>query len=125
MNKRLYVGNLLYEVQDADLQELFAQHGTVVSANVIRYSDSGRSKGFGFVEMAEESEAQAAIDALNNSDFQGRTIFVSEARPPRERGEQSFRRDDRGGRRDDRGGRPRNDRSNHDDFNTGDFGGDM
>jgi RNA recognition motif-containing protein len=87
MNKRLYVGNLLYEVQDQDLQDLFAQYGTLSSATVVRFSDTGRSKGFGFVEYENEADAQAAVDALNNSDFQGRTIFVSEARPPRERSE--------------------------------------
>ncbi len=134
MNKRLYVGNLLYEVQDTDLQEAFAQYGTVVSASVVRFSDSGRSKGFGFVEMAEESEAQAAVDGLNNSDFKGRTIFVSVARPPRERSERGGDRGFGGGRGGDRGGRgasrggdrPRYDRGGgRDNFSNDDFGGDF
>ncbi len=82
MNKKLYVGNLLYEVTDDQLKEQFAAAGTVVSASVITYRDSGRSKGFGFVEMATEEEAQKAIDTMNGQDFQGRKLVVSEARPP-------------------------------------------
>ncbi len=103
MNKKLYVGNLLYEMTDDDLNQLFAQAGTVVSAAVIRYQDTGRSKGFGFVEMSTEEEAQKAIDTLNGQDNKGRKLVVSEARPPKPRG--SF--GDRGPRRDfggDRGG---------------------
>lgn len=97
MNKKLYVGNLLYEVSDDQLKNLFSQAGNVVSASVIRFRDTGRSKGFGFVEMATEEEAQKAIDTLNGQDNQGRKLVVSEARPPKPRG--SF--DDRGqGRRD-------------------------
>ena len=87
MNKKLYVGNLLYEVVDEDLKELFSQLGEVVSAQVIRFQDSGRSKGFGFVEMADDDSAKKAIDQLNGQDFKGRKLVVSEARPPRERDE--------------------------------------
>ncbi len=85
MSKKLYVGNLLYEVSDEDLKEAFAQAGNVVSASVVRYHDSGRSKGFGFVEMEKEEEAQKAIDTLNGQDFKGRKLIVSEARPPKPR----------------------------------------
>lgn len=85
MNKKLYVGNLLYEVGDNELKDLFTQAGAVASASVIKYRDSGRSKGFGFVEMATEDEAKKAIDMLNGQDFQGRKLVVSEARPPQPR----------------------------------------
>lgn len=84
MSKKLYVGNLLYEVTDEDLKTQFATVGNVVSAVVIRFRDSGRSKGFGFVEMSSEEEAQKAIDTMNGQDFRGRKLVVSEARPPRE-----------------------------------------
>lgn len=87
MNKKLYVGNLLYEVSDEDLKTHFSQAGNVVSAQVIRYRDSGRSKGFGFVEMETEDEAKKAVDTLNSQDFKGRRIVVSEARPQRPRNE--------------------------------------
>jgi len=87
MNKKLYVGNLLYEVTDEDLKTLFSTAGTVVSSTVIRYQDSGRSKGFGFVEMSTEEEAQKAIDTFNGQDNKGRKLVVSEARPPRPRTE--------------------------------------
>ncbi len=97
MNKKLYVGNLLYEVSDDDLKQLFSQAGNVVSATVIRYQDSGRSKGFGFVEMATEEEAQKAIDMFHGQDHQGRKLVVSEARPPRPRND--FGGNDRGPRR--------------------------
>jgi RNA recognition motif-containing protein len=81
MGKKLYVGNLSYEVTDAALAELFAAHGTVQSAQVIMDRDTGRSKGFGFVEMGSDSEAQAAIAALNGSQQGGRSLTVNEARP--------------------------------------------
>jgi RNA recognition motif-containing protein len=81
MGKKLYVGNLGYNVSDGDLSQLFAQHGTVESANVIMDKMTGRSKGFGFVEMASDEEAQAAIAALNGKDYDGRALTVSEARP--------------------------------------------
>jgi len=87
MNKKLYVGNLVYEATDEDLKNHFSQAGNVVSATVIRYRDTGRSKGFGFVEMNSEEEAQKAIDTFNNQDFKGRKLIVSEARPPKPRGD--------------------------------------
>jgi len=87
MNKKLYVGNLLYEITDEDLKTLFTQVGTVVSATVIRYQDTGRSKGFGFVEMSTEEEAQKAIETFNEQDNKGRKLVVSEARPPKPRGD--------------------------------------
>jgi len=86
MAKKLYVGNLGYEVSDADLDQLFSAHGTVQSAQVIQDRTTGRSKGFGFVEMDTEQEAQAAIAALNGQEFAGRQIVVNEARPRPERG---------------------------------------
>jgi RNA recognition motif-containing protein len=85
MSKKLYVGNLNYAVSNEDLEQLFASHGTVVSAQVIRDRDSGRSKGFGFVEMSSDQEAQAAIAALNGNSIGGRNLTVNEARPPQER----------------------------------------
>ncbi len=85
MNKKLYVGNLLYETTEEDLKQLFASAGNVVSATIIRYQDTGRSKGFGFVEMGTEEEAQKAIDTFNGQDNKGRKLVVSEARPPRPR----------------------------------------
>ena len=81
MAKKLYVGNLAYGVTDSDLEQLFAQHGTVQSAQVIMDRDTGRSKGFGFVEMGSEQEAQAAIAALNGKDHDGRPLTVNEAKP--------------------------------------------
>jgi RNA recognition motif-containing protein len=77
----IYVGNLPYSATDPDLQELFEQHGKVTSARVILDRMSGRSKGFGFIEMPEQGEAQAAIDALNGADFMGRAIRVNESQP--------------------------------------------
>ncbi len=87
MNKKLYVGNLVYEVTDEELKGLFVQAGNVISAAIIKFRDSGRSKGFGFVEMEDEAGAQKAIDTLNGSDYKGRKLVVSEARPPRPRNE--------------------------------------
>lgn len=86
MGKKLYVGNLGYDVNDADLNQLFAQHGTVESASVIMDKMTQRSKGFGFVEMSNDGEAQAAIAALNGKDYSGRAITVNEARPRPEGG---------------------------------------
>ena len=94
MNKKLYVGNLLYETTDEELNELFSQIGPVVSARVIRFGDSGRSKGFGFVEIQEEADVQKAIDTLNGQDYKGRKLIVSEARPPKPRNDNRF---DKGG----------------------------
>jgi RNA recognition motif-containing protein len=81
MGAKLYVGNLSYSVVEAALQDLFAQHGSVVSARIITDKFSGRSKGFGFVEMGSDDEAERATAALNGTDFEGRKIVVSEARP--------------------------------------------
>lgn len=86
MGKKLYVGNLSYSVTSSDLEQLFGQHGTVASAQVINDRDTGRSKGFGFVEMNSDEEAQAAIAALNGQQHDGRTLTVNEARPKEERG---------------------------------------
>jgi RNA recognition motif-containing protein len=86
MGKKLYVGNLGYEVTDADLATLFGAHGTVVSAQVIMDRDTGRSKGFGFVEMQTDQQAQAATAALNGQEAGGRTMTVNEARPRPEGG---------------------------------------
>ena len=85
MGKRLYVGNLSYEVDSSALQDMFAAHGTVNSAEVISDRMTGRSKGFGFVEMENDAEAQKAIDALNGAEFNGRPLTVNEARPREER----------------------------------------
>src|SRR5438046_3997163 len=81
MGKKLYVGNLAYGITDSELQQMFEAHGTVQSAQVILDRDTGRSKGFGFVEMSSDAEAQAAISALNGSEHQGRPLTVNEARP--------------------------------------------
>jgi RNA recognition motif-containing protein len=86
MGKKLYVGNLSYGVDDSQLQRLFEPHGTVQSAQVIMDRDTGRSKGFGFVEMGSDAEAQAAIAALNGSEVEGRPLTVNEARPKPEGG---------------------------------------
>jgi RNA recognition motif-containing protein len=81
MGKKLYVGNLPYSVGDGELQQLFGQHGNVQSAQVIMDRDTGRSKGFGFVEMGSDQEAQTAIQALNGTEVDGRSLTVNEARP--------------------------------------------
>jgi cold-inducible RNA-binding protein len=86
MGKKLYVGNLPYSVADSDLQQLFGAHGTVQSAQVIMDRDTGRSKGFGFVEMSTDQEAQAAIAELNGKQIDGRALTVNEARPKTEGG---------------------------------------
>jgi RNA recognition motif-containing protein len=86
MGKKLYVGNLAYGVTDSTLEQLFAAHGTVQSAQVIMDRDTGRSKGFGFVEMGSDQEAQAAIAALNGVEHDGRALTVNEARPKTEGG---------------------------------------
>ncbi len=81
MGRKLYVGNLAYSVTDSDLQQMFEAFGTVQSAQVIMDRDTGRSKGFGFVEMGSDQEAQAAITGLNGKDMNGRNLTVNEARP--------------------------------------------
>jgi RNA recognition motif-containing protein len=95
MSIKLYVGNLSFQTSSEDLRELFAQAGTVESATVIEDRDTGRSRGFGFVEMASNEEGQAAIAQLNGKEIGGRAITVNEARP----------REDRGGRGGGGGGR--------------------
>src|SRR5215210_724124 len=85
MGKKLYVGNLSYDVDSSALEQLFSPHGTVQSAQIINDRDTGRSKGFGFVEMNSDAEAQAAIGALNGQDNGGRALTVNEAKPREER----------------------------------------
>ena len=93
MAKKLYVGGLPYATTDTELKEAFAQAGNVESAVIIMDKMSGRSKGFGFVEMSSDEEAQKAIEMMNGKDFGGRTLTVNEARPMEDRP----RRDSRGG----------------------------
>ena len=95
MAMKLYVGNLSFQTSSEDLQQLFAQAGTVESAAVVEDRDTGRSRGFGFVEMASPEEGQKAIEQFNGTDFNGRNLTVNEARP----------REDRGGRGGGGGGR--------------------
>src|SRR5881394_1192349 len=85
MGSKLYVGNLSYDVNSSDLEQLFAQYGTVQSAEVISDRDTGRSKGFGFVQMGSDEEAQAAIAALNGQEHSGRALTVNEAKPREDR----------------------------------------
>ncbi len=85
MGKKLYVGNLAYGVDSSELEQLFGAHGTVTSAQIINDRDTGRSKGFGFVEMSSDNEAQSAIEALNGFEHNGRALTVNEARPREER----------------------------------------
>jgi cold-inducible RNA-binding protein len=96
MGKKLYVGNLSYNVSSSDLQQLFSQFGDVQSAQVITDRDTGRGKGFGFVEMGSESDANAAINGLNDSEHDGRRLTVNEAKP-REARTTSFSRGGGGG----------------------------
>jgi RNA recognition motif-containing protein len=86
MGKKLYVGNMSYDVDSSALEQLFAAHGTVQSAQVITDRDTGRSKGFGFVEMSSDAEAQAAIAAVNGQEHDGRALTVNEAKPKESRG---------------------------------------
>lgn len=103
MNNKLYVGNLSYSVRDADLEQLFAEFGQVTSAKVMMERESNRSKGFGFVEMSSDAEAQAAIEALHEQSFGGRNLLVNVARPREER-PSGFRGNNGGGFRDNNGG---------------------
>jgi len=81
MGKKVYVGNMSYETSQADLEQMFGEHGTVESAQIIMDRDTGRSKGFGFIEMSSDDEAQAAITALDGKDCGGRALKVNEAKP--------------------------------------------
>ena len=100
MGTKLYVGGLPYSVTESKLQDIFAAHGTVESANVISDKFTGQSRGFGFVEMSSSGEAQKAIESLNGTQLDGRTLTVNEAKP-------MARRDGGGGSRDGGGGRNR------------------
>jgi len=97
MGKKIYVGNLSYDTNESSLNEAFQGYGTVVSAKVISDRDSGRSKGFAFVEMGTDGEAQAAIEALNGSSLDGRQIKVNESidKPRNDRGNDRYDRNDR------------------------------
>ncbi|HSE30303.1 MAG TPA: RNA-binding protein [Pyrinomonadaceae bacterium] len=86
MSMKLYVGNLAFQTSSSDLQELFGQAGTVTSASIIEDRDTGRSRGFGFVEMASKEEGDAAIAQFNGKEFNGRNLTVNEARPREDRG---------------------------------------
>jgi cold-inducible RNA-binding protein len=97
MSQKLYVGNLPYSTTDSSLSDLFAGAGTVTSASVITDKMSGRSKGFGFVEMSTPEEASAAIDKFNGQEYEGRKLNVSEARPKEDRPRGGFGGGDRGG----------------------------
>ncbi|MGE5820726.1 MAG: RNA recognition motif domain-containing protein [Deltaproteobacteria bacterium] len=101
MNNKLYVGGLPYSVTDGQLQELFSAHGTVESPKVIADKFTGQSRGFGFVEMGSGNEAQAAISALNGTQYEGRSLVVNEAKP-------QTNRNNSGGGRDNRSGGGRN-----------------
>ena len=96
--KKIYVGNLSFSTTEDQLRDLFGGHGTVQSASIVTDRYSGRSRGFGFIEMADDAQAQAAIEALNGADLEGRVLKVNEARPKTER------RDGGGGGGRDRGG---------------------
>jgi RNA recognition motif-containing protein len=100
MNNKLYVGGLPYAVTNDRLQEIFAEYGSVESASVVSDKLTGRSRGFGFVAMSSDGEAQKAIESLNESQLDGRTLTVNEAKP-------AARRDDAGGRNNRQGGRNR------------------
>ncbi|MBN1400802.1 MAG: RNA-binding protein [Anaerolineae bacterium] len=107
MGKKLYVGNLSYHTTQSELEAHFAQVGDVIEAVVVQDRETGRSRGFGFVEMADERSANAAIEQLNGRELDGRALNVAEARPPQRR---------EGGRGDGRGeGRGRSDRSDRSD----------
>jgi hypothetical protein len=91
MGNKLYVGNLAYAIRDEDLQQAFGQYGTVTSAKVMMDRETGRSKGFGFVEMGSDAEAQAAINGMNGQALSGRALVVNEARPREDRPGGGFR----------------------------------
>ena len=105
MGRKLYVGNLAYGVSSSDLEQMFSAHGTVQSAQVIADRDTGRSKGFGFVEMSTDQEAQAAIAAMSGKEMDGRQLTVNEAKPREDRGGGGGRGGYGGGRGGSGGGR--------------------
>ena len=96
---KIFVAKLNYDTQNEDLTEMFSEHGTVTSANIIFDKFTGKSKGFGFVEMENDDEANSAISALNDTTLHGRTIVVKKANPPRERSDRGGGRRDRNDRR--------------------------
>ncbi len=104
MGNKLYVGNLAYSVRDSDLEQAFSQFGAVSSAKVMMERDTGRSKGFGFVEMGSDAEAQAAINGMNGQPLSGRSIVVNEARPMEPRSPRTGGYGGGGGRREGGGG---------------------
>ena len=103
MSSKLYVGNLAFQTSSEDLRQLFAQAGTVESATVVEDRDTGRSRGFGFVEMSTKEEAQAAISQFNGQDVNGRSLTVNEAKPREDRGGGGGRGGFGGGRGGNRG----------------------
>ncbi|HKZ77095.1 MAG TPA: RNA-binding protein [Pyrinomonadaceae bacterium] len=114
MSMKLYVGNLSFKTSSDDLQQLFSQAGTVESATVVEDRDTGRSRGFGFVEMASKEDGQKAIEQFNGTDLDGRNLTVNEARPREDRGNRGGGRGfggNRGGGRNFGGGGGRNDRA--------------
>ena len=104
MSMKLYVGNLAFQTSSDDLQQLFAQAGTVESASVVEDRDTGRSRGFGFVEMSSKEEGEAAISQFNGKEFNGRNLTVNEARPREDRGNRGGGGGGRGGFGGGRGG---------------------
>ena len=102
MSMKLYVGNLSFQTSSEDLQELFAKAGTVESASVVEDRETGRSRGFGFVEMSSKEEGQAAIQQFNGKEVGGRALNVNEAKPRENRGGGGFGGGDRGGQRNSR-----------------------
>jgi cold-inducible RNA-binding protein len=114
MSMKLYVGNLAFSTSSEELQQLFSQAGTVESATVIEDRETGRSRGFGFVEMASKEDGQKAIEQFNGTDLNGRNLTVNEARPREDRGNRGGGRGysgNRGGGRNFGGGGGRNDRA--------------
>lgn len=97
MTNKLYVGNLSFHLTSDDLEQYFAQAGTVESAKIIEDRDTGRSRGFGFVEMSSEAEAQGAIEQFNGQEFEGRSLVVNEARPRENRGGGGYNRGNQDG----------------------------